>query len=427
MQEGVSIIAYHAGLESEEKRRIQTAFSKDEFKVVSATTALGMGIDKANLRFIIHFDIPGSITAYYQEVGRCGRDGLKAKGILLYDPADRKVQEYFIDSSLPSLEDFEKVIEIVSTSEEPPNLAKIKRGTGLHPTRVLIVVAELMEQHQLKKTSIKGSQVYQIDQKEAPLDLSRYSTQYLVKTEELEKIIAYAEQNSNCRMSILRNALGDVSPNACCHCDICLKAVKRPELPSLLLSQIGAWLQARPVPIAETRTHRISSGVSLLDGKLRTSLFVQFMKQRTDAEEMNPELLNLLKIQASILASKHGIQAIALLPSSTWKASASVASSLAEHLNVPLVSDLLHWKNPPDKRQGELLNNDQRHFNVHENMQVNSDAKIPPGALLLLDDYIGSGSTMKEAARALRKMIDNPLVPMTIANVKWRLGKTGFV
>lgn len=360
-------------------------------------------------------------------MGRCGRDGLKAKGILLYDRADRKVQEYFIDSSLPSLEDFEKVIEVVSSSEEPPNLAKIKRATGLHPTRVLIVVAELMEQHQLKKMSIKGSQVYQIDQKEAPLDLSRYSTQYLVKTEELEKIIAYAEQSTKCRMSILRNALGDESPNACSHCDICLKAVSRPQLDAHLLSRIQAWLQARPVPIAETRTHRISSGVSLLDGKLRTSLFVQFMKQRAEAEDVDPELLNLLKIQASILASKHNIQAVALLPSNTWKASQSVASSLAEYLKVPLVNDLLQWKNPPDKRQGELLNNDQRHFNVHENMQINSDAKVPPGALLLLDDYIGSGSTMKEAARALRKMIDNPLVPMTIANVKWRLGKTGFV
>ena len=207
-QEGFSIIAYHAGLESEEKRKIQTAFSSDQYKVVSATTALGMGIDKGNLRFIIHFDIPGSITAYYQEVGRCGRDGLKAQGILLYDKADRKIQEYFIESSLPSVQDFEKVADAVRSSEEPPNLTKIKRATGLHPTRVLIVVAELIEQGHLKKESVKGSQVYQLGDQDLPLDLSRYTTQYLAKTQELEKIIAYAEQTSLCRMAMLRSAFG---------------------------------------------------------------------------------------------------------------------------------------------------------------------------------------------------------------------------
>jgi len=426
-QEGVSIIAYHAGLESEEKRKIQTAFSQDQYKVVSATTALGMGIDKGNLRFIIHFDIPGSITAYYQEVGRCGRDGLKAQGIMLYDPADKKIQEYFIDSALPTIVDFEKVVEAVRSAEEPPNLTKIKRATGLHPTRVIIVVAELIEQGYLKKESIKSSQVYKLDKQGASFDLSRYSTQYLVKTQELKKIISYAEQTSVCRMAILREALGDKKPNPCGHCDVCFNTIQRPEISSQSLSKSQKWLLDRPVPIAETKTYRISSGISVLDGKLRTALFAQFMKQRTNAEDIQQELLNMLKIQASILAAQYSINAVAALPSNTWKARESVAAALAEHLKVPLLSDLLIWKEPPTKRQGELLNNDQRHFNVQDKMEANKQVNVPSGSLLLVDDYIGSGATMKEAARALRKLIDNPLVPFTVASVKWRLGKTGFI
>ena len=426
-QDGVSIIAYHAGLDSEEKRKIQTAFSKDQYKVVSATTALGMGIDKGNLRFIIHFDIPGSITAYYQEVGRCGRDGLKAQGILLYDPTDRKIQEYFIDSALPSIEDFAKALEVVRTSEEPPNLTKIKRATGLHPTRVIIVVAELIEQGYLKKESIKGSQVYKTDKQEATLDLSRYSTQYQVKTKELEKIISYAEQSSQCRMATLRTALGDKTPNPCGHCDVCFKRIERPNISPQILSQSRQWLQSRPVPIAETKTHRISSGISVLDGKLRTALFAQFMKQRANSEEIHEELLKLIKTQLSNLAAQHSIVAVVLLPSNTWKARKNIATALAEHLKIPLLGDLLSWKNPPTQRQGELLNNDQRHFNVLEKMEANKEIKVSAGALLLLDDYIGSGATMKEAARALRKHLDNPLVPFTIASVKWRLGKPGFI
>lgn len=82
---GTKTVAYHAGLPTEQKRRVQQGFIQDKYSVITATNALGMGIDKSNLRYIIHFDFPGSITAYYQEVGRCGRDGLPADGILLYD------------------------------------------------------------------------------------------------------------------------------------------------------------------------------------------------------------------------------------------------------------------------------------------------------------------------------------------------------
>lgn len=423
-REEVSIVAYHAGLDSEEKRKIQTAFSHDHYKVVSATTALGMGIDKGNLRFVIHFDIPGSITSYYQEVGRCGRDGLKAEGILLYDRADRKVQEYFIESALPSLEDFNKVLEVVNSSEELPNLTKIKRLTGLHPTRVMIVVAELVEQGYLKKLSIKGTQVYQGHSQNIPLDLTRYSTQHTVKTQELQKIIAYAEQRVSCRMAILRKALGDKASQSCGHCDVCLKRSQRAISPEMAM-QSQRWLVNRPLVIAESKTCHLSQGISILDGKLRTPLFVRFMKQRVEAETIEEELLELLKMHLSILNEQYFFKAIVALPSTTWKSRGYVAAVLGEHLKVPVLKDILRWKEPPVARQGELLNNDQRHFNVQGKMEAKGS--LPPGSVLLLDDYSGSGATMREAARALRKWSQNPLVPFTVAQVKWRLGKPGFV
>jgi len=421
-KQGLCIIAYHAGLESEEKRTIQTGFSQNAYRAIAATTALGMGIDKKDLRFIIHFDIPGSITAYYQEVGRSGRDGLKAEGILLYDQADRKVQDYFIDSALPTKEDFETVLSAVSSAPEPPHLTYIKRLTGLHPTRVTIVLAELLEQQFLKKESVKGTQVYQINCQDQPLDLSRYTTQYLVKTEELNKIIFYAEQKTDCRMALLRRALGDFAATECGRCDVCQK--QTPFSASDISSALD-WLTMRPVPIAGTKIHRISAGLSLLDGKLHTPLFLRFMKERAANEEIDQEILSLLLKQASLLPLPIG--AIVPLPSKTWKAQDGFAKALAKHLNVPLLSDLLVWKIAPEKRQGELLNNDQRHHNVHEKMQTHLPTRAPSGALILFDDYTGSGATLKEAARALRKTLDQPLVPFTIAAIKWRLGKPGFI
>lgn len=420
--QGLSIIAYHAGLESEEKRNIQEAFSKNGYRVIAATTALGMGIDKKDLRFIVHFDIPGSITAYYQEVGRCGRDGLKAEGIMLYDKADRKVQDYFIDSALPTEKDFQDVLAVVASAAEPPHLTAIKRLTGFHPTRVTIVLAELVEQQFLRKESVKGTQVYFIDQEEKTLDLSRYTTQHLVKTEELNKIIEFAEQRNQCRMALLRHALGDPSATSCGRCDVCQNQAP---LPAPDASSATLWLSMRPVPIAGAKTNSLSPGLSVFDGKLRSPLFSRFMRLRTENEEVDPEILALLLKQADALPKPIG--AIVPIPSKTWKAQMAYGKALSEHFDVPLLSALLTWQTPPEKRQGELLNNDQRHYNVHQKMQVELFGKAPIGALILFDDYIGSGATIKEAARCLRKKFDNPFIPLTIAAVKWRLGQSGFI
>ncbi len=104
---------FHAGLTSVMKQMIQDDFISGRINTIVATNAFGMGIDKNNIRTVIHYNIPGSIENYYQEIGRAGRDGKDSKIFLLYDARDRMIQEYFISASNPSREQIENVYDAI--------------------------------------------------------------------------------------------------------------------------------------------------------------------------------------------------------------------------------------------------------------------------------------------------------------------------
>lgn len=97
VEEGYSATAYHAGLPAETRQRVHQQFIRDELNIVVATVAFGMGIDKPNVRFVVHYDLPKNIEGYYQETGRAGRDGLNSEALLLYGTQDIMTAKYFIE------------------------------------------------------------------------------------------------------------------------------------------------------------------------------------------------------------------------------------------------------------------------------------------------------------------------------------------
>lgn len=116
----ISVGAYHAGLMPEQRKLIQEKFMGGQLKVIVATNAFGMGIDKSDLRYVIHYNTPGTLEAYYQEAGRAGRDSLPSQCVLLYSPQDRYIQEFFIENANPPRELLESVYDLLVKRTEDP-------------------------------------------------------------------------------------------------------------------------------------------------------------------------------------------------------------------------------------------------------------------------------------------------------------------
>jgi ATP-dependent DNA helicase RecQ len=116
----LSVGAYHAGLLPEQRKLIQDQFMTGKLKAIVATNAFGMGIDKPDLRYVIHYNMPGTIEAYYQEAGRAGRDGLLSQCVLFYNPQDRYIQEFFIENANPSRAIIESVYQVLQECEDDP-------------------------------------------------------------------------------------------------------------------------------------------------------------------------------------------------------------------------------------------------------------------------------------------------------------------
>jgi len=117
LEENIEAVSYHAGMDAEDRKWVQENFLKGKAKVIIATNAFGLGIDKPDIRFVIHYDMPGTVEAYYQEAGRAGRDGRPSFCLLLHNSRDRHLHEFFIKGDNPSPEIIKEIYNILTSCE----------------------------------------------------------------------------------------------------------------------------------------------------------------------------------------------------------------------------------------------------------------------------------------------------------------------
>jgi DNA topoisomerase-3 len=211
---GMSASAYHAGIPSAERDRVQAGFLGDQIDVVVATIAFGMGIDKPDVRTVVHTAMPGSVEGYYQEIGRAGRDGNASRAVLFHSYADRRTHEFFLGRDYPDVSVLERVWK---------ELGEEARPRGALQSRLRLDPDEL--EKALEKLWIHGGAL--VDPAE---NVTRghanwrepYLEQRTHRVAQLEQITRYADGRS-CRMLRLVRHFGDLedSGERCNICDVC--------------------------------------------------------------------------------------------------------------------------------------------------------------------------------------------------------------
>jgi ATP-dependent DNA helicase RecQ len=285
---GLSVVAYHAGMSDSLRIKAQDAFMSGRKQMIVATNAFGMGIDKPDIRFVVHYQMPGSIEAYYQEIGRAGRDGLPSTCVLLFNYADKNTHDFFIEGSYPDMSVIKQVYESLASTELKRielSTTEIARRTGERNEMAVQSALYVLERaghiqrtapvlNRAARGAQQGRSIVMLDAVPAaqlrvdPRDLSRRGE---LERRKLREIIDFCYTDYCFRAHILRY-FGDRQQQR--QCGTCGNCAPKTEAPPehiedrLEVSSLPIDLTPRPLTDAELlRVRKILACAKRMNGK----------------------------------------------------------------------------------------------------------------------------------------------------------------
>jgi len=226
MQQGVSVDSYHGSVDSALREDLEARLSTGDLKVIVATSALGMGYDNPRIGFVVHYQSPGSVVHYYQQVGRAGRVLDNSVGVLLRGTEDSAIIEWFIDSAFPSEEDSAAILGLFTDTDRPISIRQIQAEVNLKFGQIESALKQLDVGGFVRRI---GWQLYEATLKTYAYPHEKIEALNTIRRAESLQMDEYAE-STDCRMGFLVAALDDNSVATCGICDNCAGRAFQDEL-----------------------------------------------------------------------------------------------------------------------------------------------------------------------------------------------------
>ncbi|WP_419946392.1 RecQ family ATP-dependent DNA helicase [Candidatus Poriferisodalis sp.] len=422
VSQGIDAVAYSGATDAQTRPGIEQSLLSNSVKAVVATSALGMGFDKPDLSFVIHYQSTGSAIAYYQQVGRAGRGLSESWGILLRGSEDANIQDYFITSAFPDPSQAQHVVALLESDHELMTTDQLLQETNVRPERLENLLKNLEVDGVIERIGREWRRTLQT----WTFDHDRIDAVTSLRRSELRQLYEYIDTDQ-CRMRFLRRCLDDPVSESCGMCDNCTgvaldkafepaqvqEAVEFMRSASMVIEPRKQWPDRKSIPVAA----RLEQGRVLSRwGDGGWGSMVRRGKQ-SDGRFRN----RLVKASVALIRERWRPDPepkwVTFVPSRRHRQLvADFARRFAEAMELPCQDVVRQIRD--SRPQKSMQNSHQQYRNVAGAFSV--DGPVPAGPVLLVDDIVDSRWTLTAIGHLLREAGSGRVIPFALADASER-------